>query len=377
MVRAYYDGCVAALAPPRDLTIPEAGSTTARDVLSRAIGRLLSELRPLLRAHAASAPEDVDAMDQVLSDVMRTDVGPLASILRRPHAAALVRTLRATPPGSGGAILDELLATLAVDLATLGALPRPREARSSHSPARVVSLVSRRDSGDYRAIDGDIVLALADNNPLAMLEAHPDKHGNAIDLGGRSVDEWTRALRDALALVAEHMPDLRAEMSLFVQQIVPVGYDAGKHVSASYREAIGTVYMSLHPSTMTMTEAIVHEFQHNKLNALFEIDDVLENAFAPLYASPVRPDPRPLHGVLLAVHAFLPVARLYERMLEARHALSRAPGFEARWHDVVRINREGAAVLREHARPTPVGRALLDEIARWDAYFEERLVRAG
>mgnify|MGYP000048771696 CR=1 FL=1 len=30
---------------------------------------------------------------------------------------------------------------------------------------------------------------------------------------------------------------------------------------------------------MTMTEALVHEFQHNKLNAALDLDPFLENAF--------------------------------------------------------------------------------------------------
>jgi HEXXH motif-containing protein len=218
-------------------------------------------------------------------------------------------------------------------------------------------------------IDDDIVLALADNNPLAMYEAHPDKEGNAIDLGGRSPEEWTRALKDALEIITAHMPDLRREMRLYVSQIVPVGYDAEKHLSASYREAIGTIYMTLHPSTMTMTEALIHEFSHNKINALFEIDDVLENAFFPLYKSPVRPDPRPLHGVLLAVHAFLPVARLYERMIEERHPLAASASFAERYRQIIALNHEGASVVLENAKPTRAGRAVLDEIARWDAHF--------
>lgn len=129
------------------------------------------------------------------------------------------------------------------------------------------------------------------------------------------------------------------------------------------------MYLSLHPSVMTMVEAIVHEFSHNKLNALFEIDGVLENAFAPLYASPVRPDPRPLQGVLLAVHAFLPVARIYEKMIDARHPLADTGSFRARFTEIVRINQEGASTLRENAQPTPIGRALIDEITRWDEYF--------
>src|SRR6185436_4142373 len=104
-------------------------------------------------------------------------------------------------------------------------------------------------------------------------------------------------------------------------------YDDHKHLSASYQEAIGTIYLTLHPNLMTMAEAVIHEFSHNKLNALFELDELLENAYWPLYTSPVRPDPRPLHGVVLAVHAFQPVARLYERMTDAGHPRARSPDF--------------------------------------------------
>jgi hypothetical protein len=355
----------APLTPPRDLTIPDPGSTTARDVLSRAIGRLLGELRPTLRAHAASAPEDVAAVDRAIASLR--DPAPLASVLRRPHVGGLLRTLRGTPRGEGGALLVELLATLADDLAHLGAVAPVTLRRS---PPRVVSPLASREG--YHAVEDDILFALVDNNPLAKHEAHPDKQGNAIDLGGRPVDEWLHSLRGALALVAEHMPDLRSEMTWYVQQIVPVGYFPEKHLSASYREAIGTLYLSLHPNRMTMVEALVHEFQHNKLNALFESDDVLENAHEPLYTSPVRPDPRPLHGVLLAVHAFVPVARLYERMIE-----SGATGLHARFGEIVRINREGTEVLFTHARPTSVGRGLMEELARWDEHFRRNVAFAG
>ena len=116
-----YPAAVAALQPPRDLTLPEPGSTTARDVLSRAVARLLRELRPTLRAHAASAPDDVAAVDRAIASL--GDPAPLVSVLRRPHVGGLLRTLRGTPPGQGGALLVELLATLSGDLAHLGAIP--------------------------------------------------------------------------------------------------------------------------------------------------------------------------------------------------------------------------------------------------------------
>lgn len=69
----------------------------------------------------------------------------------------------------------------------------------------------------------------------------------------------------------------------------------------------------------------------------------------------MRPDPRRLHHVLLAVHAFLPIAKLYENMLEAEDELSRAPGFPERFRQIHETNRRGAEVLLEHAQPTDMG----------------------
>jgi HEXXH motif-containing protein len=311
------------LAPPRDLTVPEPGSTTARDVLSLAIGRAMREARAVTGGHA---------------ELGGIEPGALASLVRRARVGVLVRALRGTSDPEG--LRAQLVAAMLAEL-------------------------SGAQSDEAIAIEGSIVLALADNNPLAMQEVHPDKQGNALDLGGHPASEWADTLRTALRIVGAHLPDLRAEMDLYVQQIVPVGFYADKHLSASYREAIGTLYLSLHPNPLTMVEALVHEFQHNKLNALLESDRVLENGQEPLYRSPVRPDARPLHGVLLAVHAFVPVALLYQRMIAAGDARAS----DRRLREIARINREGTDVLRAHAHPTPVGKALLDELFRWDRHF--------
>jgi HEXXH motif-containing protein len=392
--------------PPRDLTIPDPGSVTARGILSRSIARLLPEFMGAGRGIplSAEARADLQSFGTVCRELCARNPGALPSLVRRVPIGTLVRCLRG---GGSEALASELVGLVLFDLALAGALPAP--VRQRRPPRRLLSLAARAAvtlpedaraarfengrliiehagretivgldtpgvaspyvASPYVEIEGDIVLALADNNPLAMTEAHPDKSGNAIDLGGRKVFEWTDALGGALELVRAFLPDLRREMDLFIQQIVPVGHDAEKHLSASYQEAIGTIYMTLHPSLMTMAEALVHEFSHNKINALFELDDVLENAFSPLYASPVRPDPRPLHGVLLAVHAFLPVARLYERMLEAGHPLAKKPDFAERFARIRQINAEGAEVVLTNGRPTDVGSALLEEIRRWHAYY--------
>ncbi len=406
--------------PPPDLTIPAPGSETAKGVLSRALGRLMPELLTAGQGHSLTpeARADLAVFHTLCRHIAGTNPGALPSLLRRTAMGTLVRCLRDPRRGDSEALVRELVGVFLFHLARASALPRAM--RQKAPPTRLVSstfgvvlglpedtralvfenggkivveraegattipleaLESKRSgfsakvggvavSRPFFSIDGNTSLALADTNPLAMVEAHPDKEGNTIDLGGKDVAEWTRVLSEALDLVRDHLPDLRREIELFVQQIVPVGYHDEKHLSASYQEAIGTIYMSLHPNLMTMTEAVIHEFSHNKINALFEIDPVLENAFSPLYTSPVRPDPRPLHGVLLAVHAFLPVARLYERMIEAGHPLSKKPGFSERFARVRQINAEGAEVLLGHGRPTAVGKALLDEIQRWDDHFK-------
>ncbi len=366
--------------------------------------QLLLDLRPVVRRHARLAPEaDVAAFDRLVVRMLRERPGPLVSVLRQPTVSTLVRTLRRADAPGDAAVFRELLGLVPFELAVLGELPFA--VRLAHFPRRALSLAGRfalefseddpgtvtltsgrmqvTGTGGTRSLDlpppdaqrpytvvtDDLVLATRDNNPLALFEAHPDKLGNAVDLGDAPVSAWTASLRDALSLVGEHLPDLRAEMALYISQLVPVGVHATKHLSASYQEAIGTIYLTLHPSLLTMTEALIHEFSHNKLNALFELDPLLENAFAPLFRSPVRPDARPLHGVLLAVHAFIPVARLYERMRDVKHPLAAHASFQARFEQIVGINREAAEVVLSNGVPTPVGAGLLDEIRRWDTHY--------
>jgi len=303
---------------------------TARSILSAGLRRLLADLEslPLTR----SVRERVRAL-------LRSEPGRVFSALRRPTVGALIRCSRA---GRVEPLLsDALAAELGLDV----------------DPA-IPCLSARRPAGAYHAVERALVLATVDTNPLAMLEAHPDKAGNAIDLGGQPIEAWVASLREALALIDAHLPVLRDELDLVVQQVVPVGYDERTHLSASYAEAVGTIYMTLHPNPWTMAEALIHEHQHNKLNALLDLDPVLLNDRSERYASPVRPDPRPLLGVLLAVHAFLPVEALYRAAIDAGQTAR-----TRRLEQVVQKNREGAQVLAAHARPTDVGRGLLDEIA--------------
>jgi len=364
-----------------DLCVPRPGVPTLKGILSAALQRLVRDLGRL--PLAALSPGARAALTEVLRATkaeLAREPGRVFGVLRRPNVGAALRVLR---EGPDDALARQLAATLAVELAAAGAkLPR---LRFEGLPETIVCLGARRAlPGGSAILDGQswsgrhldaypspytevapgLVLAEVDDNPLSMLEAHPDKLGNAIDLGARAADDWAAALREALGLIEAFLPSLRETIALLVHQVVPVGFDPERHLSASYREAVGTLYLTLHPSPLTMAEALVHETQHNVLNTLFELDPVLENAFHPLFTSPVRPDPRPLHGVLLAVHAFLPIERMHEALRSSDHPLARSEELARSAARVREANREGAAVLLENAAPTALGRGLLDEIAR-------------
>jgi HEXXH motif-containing protein len=205
-------------------------------------------------------------------------------------------------------------------------------------------------------------LAVWDKNPLSMLEEHPDKHGNALSLGGRALEEWTAALRSALTLVEEGLPAWLGELPDTLSRLVPVGFEPERHLSASYREAPGVAYLTLHPDPLTLAEAILHEAQHSKLNLLSWLDAVLVNGRTTWTPSPVRPDLRPLMGVLLAVHAFVPVAALHAGLVAADHPLSRTGPFQRRRAEVLASNQRGVDVLKRLAEPTAIGQRLLVEL---------------
>ncbi|MGH7439056.1 MAG: aKG-HExxH-type peptide beta-hydroxylase [Polyangiaceae bacterium] len=415
---------------PKDLTVPGEGSTTSRAILSKALGRACRELPLVVRA-LGTGPlrDDAAAVERALLPLLRESPAAVASLLRHPHLSTLVRTLRSSSGVEAAGVRPlgtELLALVAFDLAWRGALPSPVTLR--RLPRRLVSRAARVAvdlppgvsaatfqngkvsaeltgstevldlaaveagaghpwvSRPYRDVRGDIVLALADNNPLSSVEAHPDKKTpNTVDLGGHPEEEWIASLRGALALIEKYLPAMSADVDVVLQQIVPTGFDAEKHLSCSYQEDIGTIYLSLHPSPLTMAEAIIHEVSHNKLNALFDVDPIIENGRDELYTSPIRPDPRPIHGVLLAVHAFVPVACMYESMTARSPVPAGGAGGDAgpsagdvdvrriaeRYAAVVRTNRAGTGVLEAHARPTRIGKGLLDELFAWGRHFRQ------
>jgi len=213
-------------------------------------------------------------------------------------------------------------------------------------------------------------LAMRDANPLSIYEAHPDKYGNALTLGKKSMDEWLASLRGALDLIRDALPAWFDELKVTQHRFVPVGYLPERHESASYREAPGVAYLTLCDDPVTLAEAIVHETQHTKINALSWLDPIVHNGLTAWTESPVRPDLRPLWGVLLAAHAFVPVAALHRNLAQSNHPLSQTERFPRRRKEVLVANRNGMRATQSVADPTTSGKRIIDDLDALLSFLE-------
>jgi len=290
-----------------------------------------------------------------------------------PRLASLVVGGEVIPPeGASGLVFSTTCVAAIADETEIATLPLDDDGMRAACEQGNGFRFERR----YHPVGNVTHFATLDHNPIAAFETHPNKSGNPVDLGDRPEDEWIDMLDRAFGLIESFMPGTFAEMQMMLREVIPVGYDEKRHLSASYREAVGTMYLTLHPNLMTMAEAVLHEFQHNKFNVASDSVEYLENAFHPLYKSPIRPDPRPLWGILLAVHAFLPVAELYRRMRDGGHPFAALAGFEERMSDLDLKNHEGMEMLRAHARFTPPGLALFADLeALEQRHLAERVAR--
>ena len=363
----------------------------------------------MAQAHAQALRQTAGHDDRDLAQFLGQleEVGALRPLLLRPNVSVLARVWLAVPQ-KRLELRDRLRAALAVEAALVGKLSEPLDLPRSTPVALPrfgdwIAAAMRIQPDGICAVACDATpftpfrawaeiaatrgigphflpihpalpharLALADDNPLPIFYDHPKRRGNVVGLGDAPAEAWLDQLAFAVDQLAAHLPALLDEMRLFLGHIVPVGTLAEDHQSASYPHALGTIYLTLHPRPMMMLEALIHEFQHNKLHALMQLGPLLAGDEDLRVASPVRPDPRPLRGVLLALHAFLPVAELYRRLVAADDPLTREHWFAERYAAIRKSNRAAWLTVQQHAKWTPLAAGLAQELARLDAALSE------
>jgi hypothetical protein len=296
---------------------------------------------------------------------MRTRLG---ASLR--YIAGQARGHIAVPPA-----LDGFLARLAagpVDAATFGAycelvlaidddeLDRAEAllAEIAGAPNRAAALVVR-DLADPKADPiAERYVRLIDSDPTVSFEVLPPPPDVAA--------ACREKIAAALALLDTGDPALAAEIRVLIGEIVlAVGVEDPKALTfdgASSFMLWGSLVLNARgPKTpLEMAEALAHESGHNLLFGLCADGALVENDDEAVFASPLRPDPRPMDGI---VHATYVTARMHRAVLALERAGVLDAAAVAEAHRSLAAHRrafaEGMAVIEAHGRLTGRGRAIL------------------
>jgi HEXXH motif-containing protein len=191
--------------------------------------------------------------------------------------------LRTSPDGT---VLTVPGSRLSISTLDRGFLPT----RTHRSTAEGVHLdVVFDDQDPYREFSG-----LAPPSPLEDAE----------------LDEWRKLLDEAWRLLVRWHPGYAAELPEGLTTLIPI---AAVHqvVASSSSAAFGGIALSPKRSATELAEALVHEVQHSKLNALSDLVRLHDGPDEPVRYAGWRDDPRPVIGALHGIYAFVSVVEFW------------------------------------------------------------------
>ena len=155
----------------------------------------------------------------------------------------------------------------------------------------------------------DICITLDYINLDVDKHTHPDhkKNNIGITFWSKSPQEWLTLFAESFSIVQAVSPGFMSEINLMIRKILPFDVSYGAHNSWSYSSLIGHLLMS-YPAGMdnpeiALLEAILHEYNHNKLNLILQTETLILSDKSEIYYSPYRPDARHILGIYLGLHA--------------------------------------------------------------------------
>ena len=143
------------------------------------------------------------------------------------------------------------------------------------------------------------------SNPYIDTDSHPDhiREGIHVTFGEKSFAEWESLFSGALNILQQTAPGFYDEINFLLKKILPFGISVGTHNSGSYSNVIGHITMSyptdVDSPEIVVLEALIHEYNHKKINLILQNEVLLQNDYSEIYYSPYRPDPSTIHGIYL------------------------------------------------------------------------------
>jgi hypothetical protein len=196
---------------------------------------------------------------------------------------------------------------------------------------------------------------------------HPQFHGCSIFPACPDFDDGWQKTRKALGLLAPY-PDF-TELVLgecgaicFINAKPPMR--EGHCISLTSKMVPGLIYVSLVPPIL-LAESLVHESAHLRFRALEEVTKLYSGGPEVRVKTPLRPDPRPVSGLIHQLVVLRYLAAFYEKLRVSTDAtlVRQRPQVEKRFQVHLEDLDAGKRIARDVATAlTPDGRRLLDRL---------------
>ena len=166
---------------------------------------------------------------------------------------------------------------------------------------------------------------------------------------------WQAQFEEAWRLIEGSYPQYAPGIAAGLSVLLPLANDVpGREISAAAREAFGAVAIALPASGADLALLIIHEFQHVKLGAVYDLFDLCDRTDHRVFYAPWRDDPRPLGPLLQGTYAHIGVTdywRLRRHAVAGPDALAADEQF-ARWR---MMTAEAIETLEGSGGLTPLG----------------------
>ncbi|WP_042412844.1 FxsB family cyclophane-forming radical SAM/SPASM peptide maturase [Streptacidiphilus anmyonensis] len=151
---------------------------------------------------------------------------------------------------------------------------------------------------------------------VALEDLDPRRSGHNWTPGGRLSEAeaalWRERLTGAWAWIRARLPQYADGLRAGLGTVTPLRRgEAGIAVSGAARDAFGNVGVALPDTDEYLALLLVHEFQHVKLGAIFDVDDLFDRRDTRTYCAPWRPDPRPFEGLFQGTYAHIAVVEYW------------------------------------------------------------------
>jgi HEXXH motif-containing protein len=218
---------------------------------------------------------------------------------------------------------------------------------------------------------GPVTVTAYDHVPGLDLAVLPRAAAGACGFGslpycagnGSSALTLVESVDGASRLLQRIWPERLAWMTALLPAIIDLGTTDGgrRRLSGSFEPGI-PIYFSRVSEPFSHAEDLVHELQHLRFPLTIPANEWFARwtDMACEYTSPYRPDPRPLQGVHLGLHAFVAVIEFRLRALDLDHApFSLRDLVDTHWRNLY-----ACATILAHEELSAKGRRYYCDIAR-------------